>query len=77
MPNLETYKARWQDFLTECANLDHSRAMLARGYLNEDLDATADDCWERVWRFENRIAHLSVFERAERMRGEAYRYADM
>lgn len=77
MTMLETYKARWADFRTDCANLASARRWLFSGYGNEDVGADEDELWDRVFCFEDRHAHLSVQRRAELLAAESYRYADM
>lgn len=74
---LETYKARWEDFRIECANLRNARRWLLNGFGNEDVGADEDELWDRVWRFEDRIAHLSVADRADRLMSASYRYGDI
>lgn len=75
--NLKTYKARWADFRIDCDNLNSARRALFHAYGNEDVGADEEELWDRVWSFEDRLSHLSVAERAQRLRHDAYRYEDM
>lgn len=77
IPTIETFKARWEDFQIECANLRSARRWLFNGFANEDVGADEDELWDRVWRFEDRIAHLPVATRADCLANASYRYADI
>ncbi len=75
MTDLHAYRARWQDFLTDCAILDSARRGLRNGYANASLDW--DEACGRAARFEAGIAHLPIYQRAVAIESEALRYRDI
>jgi len=75
MANLKTYKARWEDFRIECANLDYARRACVHGYANESLDG--DEAYERMCRFEDRHAHEPVWRRASLLMDQYYARANI